>query len=71
MERKTFYIFWGIEGRPKFGNNQIRVSCTEEELDVVAHAIGDGNNADFLVVYDKPVQNPYTATPYKVYWDCM
>lgn len=70
MERRRFYISWGFIGDSKYTNRQICVLCSEEELDVIATAIGKGNDADSLVVYDKPNQTNWDK-PYKVYWDCM
>ena len=69
MKRK-FYISWGFVGDSKYTNRQVCVLCTEEELDVIAVAIGDGTLADAVVVYDKPNQTNWDK-PYKVYRDCM
>lgn len=70
--KKKFYIAWGFAGDSDSicTNRQICVLCSEEELDVIATAIGKGYDADSLIVYDKPNQTPCNK-PYKVYWDCM
>ena len=79
MEKKMYYVSCGYcgrnlktQGNQKYGYNDINIPvfCTEEELDVIAPAIGRGYLADSLVVYDNPECNKYS--PYfKMYWDCM
>lgn len=79
MEKKMFYVVVGYcgrllktEGNQKYGYDDIEVPvfCTEEELDVVAPAIGKGYLADSLIVNERPHQSRYEMY-YKMYWDCM
>lgn len=64
MEEKLYYI--------EIGNyRQIPVLCNENQLHLVATAIGKGANASFCAAYDKPNQNPHYNKPYVIFWDCM
>lgn len=68
---KKFYVCCRNKGLLyEEGATIVPIICSEENLEVVATAIGKGYNADSCVVYDNPNCKLYEP-PYKVYWDCM
>jgi hypothetical protein len=69
MEKKTFYVEVGWIGNAK-APKQIPVKCTDEELDIVAPAIGKGYDADSCVVFLTGGDNRHNPV-YARYWDCM
>ena len=86
MEKKSYYVSIGYcgamlrtPGNRKYGpgikgraNNVVPITCTEDELDEIATAVGKGLLADSctIALTESDAWDAYVE-PYKVLWDCM
>lgn len=86
MEKKTYYVsicYCGAlvttPGNMKYGpgikgraNNVVPITCTEDELETMATAVGKGLLADSctIALTESDAWNLYVR-PYMVLWDCM
>ena len=86
MEKKTYYVSIGYcgalvstPGNRKYGcgihgraNNVVPITCTEDELEAMATAVGKGLLADSctIALTEEDAWDGYVQ-PYMVLWDCM
>lgn len=74
MEKKTYYVSIGYCGAPVRTpvNSVVPITCTEDELDEIATAVGKGLLADSctIALTESDAWDAYVE-PYKVLWDSM
>lgn len=68
MDKKTYYVEIAWVGSRNY--KQIPINCTEDEINVVATAIGKGADADSCCVFLTNGDNSHVQ-PYIRLWDCM